>query len=81
MKMRALKDYLHPYDSVIYVVGTEFDLEGDDALCEFLVGMGTLEYVEDEEPAPAPTKKAAAPAPAKPAPTKAELSSGVIPNA
>lgn len=65
MKMRALKDYLHPYDSVIYVVGTEFDLEGDDALCDFLVGMGTLEYADAPEVDP------------QPAPTKAELSSGV----
>lgn len=78
MKMRALKDYLHPYTSIIHVAGTEFDLEGDDALCQFLVDMGTLEYA-DEEPAPAPTKKTATQA-AKPAPTKAELSSGV-PNA
>ena len=70
MKMRALKDYLHPFDSVIHVAGTEFTLEGDDNLCAFLVDMGTLEYA-DEEPAPAPTKKSA-----KPAPSKAELSSG-----
>lgn len=75
MKMKALKDYLHPYESVIYVAGSTFDLEGDDALCDFLVGMGTLAYAdEDEEPVPAPTKKAAAP---KAPPTKAELSSGV----
>ena len=74
MKMRALKDYLHPYSSVIHVVGTEFELEGDDSLCQFLVDMGTLEYA-DEAPAPAPLKKATQAA--KPAPTKAELSSGV----
>lgn len=76
MKMRALKDFLHPYDSVVYVVGTTFDINGDDDLCEFLVGMGTLEHVEDEEPAPAPTPAKTS----KPAPSKAELSSGVNPN-
>jgi len=69
-KVRAIKDFLHPYDSVIYVVGREFELD-DEKLVEYLVGMGTLEIVA--EPAPAP---ASAPAPA-PAPTKAQLSSGV----
>lgn len=76
MKMRALKDYLHPYDSQIYVVGSTFDLDGDDDLCEFLVGMGTLAYADEEEPAPAPVKKSAP----KAAPSKADLSSGVDPN-
>ena len=77
MKMRALKDFLDPYLSVVHVVGTKFDLNGDDDLCEFLVGMGTLEYAEEDpapEPEPTPVKSS------KPAPTKAELSSGVNPN-
>jgi hypothetical protein len=72
MKMVATKDFLHPFDSVIHVTGTKFDLEGDDSLCEYLVGMGVLEYAEDEPtPEPIPAKST------KPAPTKAELSSGV----
>lgn len=73
MKMRALRDFLHPHDSVIYVVGREFDLE-DEALAEYLVGMGTLEYVDGDEIDPQPVAKKPV---AKPAPTKAELSSGV----
>lgn len=73
MKMRALRDFLHPHENIIYVVGREFDLE-DDALAEYLVGMGTLEYADEVEvdPQPAPKKSGT-----KPAPTKAELSSGV----
>jgi len=68
-KVRATKDFLHPHDSVIYVAGREFELD-DEKLVDYLVGMGTLELVDDEPaPAPAPT--------AKPAPTKAQLSSGV----
>lgn len=63
MKMRALKDFLHPYDSVIYVVGTEFELS-DENLCDYLVGMGTLEHADAEEPAPASPKKSTATKPA-----------------
>lgn len=71
MKMRALKDFLDPYASVIHVVGAEFELP-DENLCDYLAGMGTLEYADAEEPAPVPVKKSV-----KPAPSKAELSSGV----
>lgn len=75
MKMRAIKDFLHPYDSVIYTVGTEFDLS-DEPLCEYLVGMGTLEYADEPEVDPPPSSKKKSAEPAKAAPTKAELSSG-----
>lgn len=67
MKMIALKDFLHPHESKIYVVGSTFDLEDAD-LAEYLVGMGTLEY-DTSTPEPISAKPA-------PAPTKAQLSSG-----
>lgn len=75
-QVKALKDFLDPYLSVIHVVGTEFDLP-DENLVDFAVGMGHLEVVEEPPPEPEVevTKTKAAPAPTA-KPTKTELSGG-----
>ena len=76
--VKALKDFLDPYASVIHVVGTEFDLP-DENLVTFAVEMGHLELVEEPPPPeenPAKSSKSAKPTHAETKPTKAELSSG-----
>jgi hypothetical protein len=79
-QVKALKDFLDPYASVIHVVGTEFDLP-DENLVDFAVGMGHLEVVEEvveppPEETPAKSAKSAKSAPVEAKPTKTELSSG-----